>query len=145
MQKLLKFILHPGAVNRTTGQSKVLQEAEKDDYCNLFIVAMFTGMRQGELNSCEYMENLGYEVTYMDVDEYGLVNVQDLEKKIRPDTTLITVMYGNNEIGTIEPIREIGCLAHQHEIVFHTDAVQAVGQIPISVKAPRESFSLILH
>ena len=98
------------------------------------------------LNSCEYMENLGYEVTYMDVDEYGLVNVQDLEKKIRRDTTLITVMYGNNEIGTIEPIREIGSLAHQHEIVFHTDAVQAVGQIPISVrKLPVDCLSASAH
>lgn len=86
------------------------------------------------LNSCEYLEKLGYDVTYMDVDMYGLVDVQRLRETIRPDTTLITIMYGNNEIGTIEPIREIGNLAHQHNVIFHTDAVQAVGQIPMSVR-----------
>ena len=86
------------------------------------------------LNSCEYLEKLGYEVTYLDVDAYGLVDVQRLRETIRDDTTLITIMYGNNEIGTLEPIREIGNLAHQHEVIFHTDAVQVVGQIPMSVR-----------
>lgn len=86
------------------------------------------------LNSCEYLEKLGYEVTYLDVDAYGLVDVQGLRETIRDDTTLITIMYGNNEIGTLEPIREIGNLAHQHEVIFHTDAVQVVGQIPMSVR-----------
>lgn len=86
------------------------------------------------LNSCEYLESLGYEVTYLDVDEYGLIDMKQLEQSIRPDTILITVMYGNNEIGTIEPIREIGSLARKKQVLFHTDAVQAVGQIPISVK-----------
>lgn len=86
------------------------------------------------LNSCEYLESLGYEVTYLDVDEYGLIDIQNLKKAIRPDTTLITIMYGNNEIGTIEPTQEIGNIAHQHNVIFHTDAVQAVGQIPMSVK-----------
>ncbi len=86
------------------------------------------------LNSCEYLEKLGYEVTYLDVDNYGLVDVQRLRETIRDDTTLITIMYGNNEIGTLEPIREIGNLAHQHEVIFHTDAVQVVGQIPMSVR-----------
>jgi cysteine desulfurase len=86
------------------------------------------------LNSCEYLESLGYEVTYLDVDGYGLVDPEQLLRAIRPDTTLVTVMYANNEIGTIEPIREIGNIARHHQVIFHTDAVQAVGQIPLSVR-----------
>jgi cysteine desulfurase len=86
------------------------------------------------LNSCEYLESLGYEVTYLDVDSYGLVDPEQLLRAIRPDTTLVTIMYANNEIGTIEPIREIGNIARRHQVIFHTDAVQAVGQIPLSVR-----------
>jgi cysteine desulfurase len=86
------------------------------------------------LNSCEYLESLGYEVTYLDVDSYGLVDPEQILRAIRPDTTLVTVMYANNEIGTIEPIREIGNIARRHQVIFHTDAVQAVGQIPLSVR-----------
>lgn len=93
------------------------------------------------LNSCAYLEGLGYEVTYLDVDENGLVDLSGLEECITPRTTLITVMYGNNEIGTIEPIDAIGRLAREREIPFHTDAVQAVGQIPISVR--REPIDLL--
>lgn len=85
------------------------------------------------LHTGEYLEKRGYEVTYLDVDENGVVKVEELKKAIRPDTILISVMFANNEIGTIQPIREIGEIAHEHGILFHTDAVQAFGQIPINV------------
>lgn len=85
------------------------------------------------LHTCEYLETKGYDVTYLDVDETGLVRLEDLERAIRPDTILISIMFANNEIGTIEPIREIGAIAHKHGILFHTDAVQAYAQIPIRV------------
>ena len=85
------------------------------------------------LNSCAYLEQLGYEVTYLDVDEYGLVSPEAVFNAIRDDTTLITIMFGNNEIGTIEPILPIGRIAREKGVLFHTDAVQAYGQIPISV------------
>ena len=85
------------------------------------------------LHSAEYLEKRGYEVTYLDVDEYGVVKLDDLKAAIRPDTILISVMFANNEIGTIQPIKEIGEIAHEHGILFHTDAVQAFGQVPINV------------
>lgn len=85
------------------------------------------------LHTCKYLENRGYDVTYLDVDENGLVDLNTLEAAIRPDTFLISIMFANNEIGTIEPIKEIGEVAHRHGILFHTDAVQAFGQIPIQV------------
>ncbi len=85
------------------------------------------------LHTCQYLEGRGFEVTYLDVDEYGLVNPEELERAIRPDTILISVMFANNEIGTIEPIKEIGEIASRHGVLFHTDAVQAFGQVPINV------------
>lgn len=85
------------------------------------------------LHTCKYLEQQGYEVTYLPVDEQGFVNLQQLEESIRPDTILISVMFANNEIGTIEPIAQIGRIARRHDIVFHTDAVQAYAQIPINV------------
>lgn len=85
------------------------------------------------LHTAQYLEKNGYEVTYLDVDEDGKVRLEDLKKAIRPETILISVMFANNEIGTIEPIKEIGQIAHEHEILFHTDAVQAYGQLPINV------------
>lgn len=85
------------------------------------------------LHTCEYLEKKGYEVTYLDVDEYGSVIPEALEKAIRPDTILISVMMANNEIGTIQPIAQIGRIAKKHGILFHTDAVQAFGQIVIDV------------
>lgn len=85
------------------------------------------------LHTCEFLEKRGYEVTYLPVDENGLVDPKELEAAIRPTTILITIMFANNEIGTIEPIAEIGRIAHEHGIYFHTDAVQAFGHVPINV------------
>ena len=85
------------------------------------------------LHTCEYLEKEGFEVTYLDVDENGSVKMDDLRAAIRPTTILISIMFANNEIGTIEPIKEIGEVAKEHGILFHTDAVQAFGQVPISV------------
>ena len=80
------------------------------------------------LHTCEYLEKQrGFEITYLDVDENGVVKLDELKKAIRPDTILISVMFANNEIGTIQPIREIGEIAQEHKILFHTDAVQAFG------------------
>mgnify|MGYP002613633410 FL=1 len=85
------------------------------------------------LHTCEYLEKKGFEVTYLDVDENGFVNPADVEKAIRPDTILVSIMTANNEIGTIEPIAEIGKIAKDHGVLFHTDAVQAFGHIPMNV------------
>lgn len=85
------------------------------------------------LHTCEYLEKQGYEVTYVGVDKNGIVKLEELKAAIRPDTILISVMYANNEIGTLQPIREIGQIAHENGILFHTDAVQAFGQLPINV------------
>ena len=85
------------------------------------------------LHSLKRLEKQGFEVTYLPVDENGLVSVEDVKKAIRPDTVLISIMAANNEIGTIEPIREIGKVAHEAGVLFHTDAVQAVGAVPIDV------------
>ena len=86
------------------------------------------------LHTCAYLEQQGYEVTYLDVDADGLVSPEALRQAIRPDTILISVMFANNEIGTIEPIAELGEIAHEHGIIFHTDAVQAYTQVPIDVE-----------
>lgn len=85
------------------------------------------------LHTCEYLEKQGFEVTYLDVDENGIVRLDELEAAIRSDTVLISIMYANNEIGTIQPIREIGEIANAHGVLFHTDAVQAFGHLPINV------------
>lgn len=85
------------------------------------------------LNACKYLEDDGFEVTYLDVDSDGMVSVEQLRESIRPTTTLVSIMFANNEIGTIQPIKEIGQVARQNGIYFHTDAVQAVGNIPIDV------------
>ena len=85
------------------------------------------------LHTCEYLEKRGFEVTYLDVDENGTVKLEDLKKAIRPTTILISIMFANNEIGTIQPIKEIGAIAKEHGVLFHTDAVQAFCQVPINV------------
>ena len=85
------------------------------------------------LHTCEYLEKHGYEVTYVGVDENGVIKLDELKAAIRPDTILISVMFANNEIGTIQPIKEIGEIAKEHDILFHTDAVKAYAQVPINV------------
>ena len=85
------------------------------------------------LHTCEYLQKRGYEVTYVDVEENGVVKLDQLEKAIRPTTVLISIMFANNEIGTIQPIKEIGAIAKKHKVLFHTDAVQAFGQLNIDV------------
>ena len=86
------------------------------------------------LHTCEYLEKKGAEVTYLDVDENGLVDIKQLEESIKDNTVLISIMFANNEIGTVQPIKEIGEIAKKHDIYFHTDAVQAVGNEVIDVK-----------
>ena len=85
------------------------------------------------LHTCEYLEKLGFEITYLNVDENGVVKLDELKAAIREDTILISVMFANNEIGTIEPIKEIGAIAHEKGVLFHTDAVQAYGHVKIDV------------
>ncbi|MEG2290824.1 MAG: cysteine desulfurase NifS [Clostridium sp.] len=86
------------------------------------------------LHTCEYLEKNGFEVTYLDVDENGFVNVKELENAITDKTILVSIMFANNEIGTIQPIKEIGTICRERRIFFHTDAVQAIGNVPIDVK-----------
>lgn len=109
---------------------KAVAEAYKDKGSHIITTKI---EHHAILHTAEYLEKQGFAVTYLDVDEKGLVKIKDVEAAIRPDTILISVMYANNEIGTIQPIQEIGALAHSHGILFHTDAVQAFGQIPIQV------------
>ena len=85
------------------------------------------------LHTLSYLEKKGYEITYLSTDEKGIIDINELKSAIREDTVLISIMFANNEIGTIEPIKEIGKLAHENNILFHTDAVQAVGHLPIDV------------
>lgn len=87
------------------------------------------------LHTCNYLERQGFDITYLDVDEDGVVSPSSVEAAIRPDTVLVSIMYVNNEVGTIEPIREICETAHAHGIMVHTDAVQALGNVPVDVKA----------
>lgn len=86
------------------------------------------------LNTCEYLEKNGFEVTYLDVDKEGFVNVDELKDAIKENTILVSVMFANNEIGTIEPIKEIGAICREKKVIFHTDAVQALGNVEIDVK-----------
>jgi cysteine desulfurase len=100
----------------------------------------------GVLHTCQYLEKNGFQVTYLDVDEYGLVSPKTLEAAIRPDTILVSIMFANNEIGTIEPIEELGAIARDKGIVFHTDGVQAFGHIPINVsQLPIDLMSVSAH
>ena len=86
------------------------------------------------LHTCQYLQKQGFRVTYLPVDQYGLVDPGDLERAITGKTTIVSIMYANNEIGTIEPVRELAAVTHEHGAYFHTDAVQAVGHIPVSVE-----------
>lgn len=87
----------------------------------------------GILHTCQYLEKRGFEVTYLDVDEDGLINLDDLKDAIKDETILITIMFANNEIGTVQPIKEIGEIAKERKVYFHTDAVQAIGNLPVDV------------
>lgn len=86
------------------------------------------------LHTCEYLEKHGFDVTYIPVDEYGFVNPADIENAITDKTAIVSIMFANNEIGTIQPIKEIADVCHRHNVIFHTDAVQAVGNVDINVK-----------
>ena len=98
------------------------------------------------LHTLEYLEKQGFEVTYLDVDKDGLVDPKDLETEIKDTTALVTIMYANNEIGTIQPIPEIGAICKKHNVIFHTDAVQAVGNVKIDVKEQNiDLLSLTAH
>jgi cysteine desulfurase len=98
------------------------------------------------LHTCEYLEKEGFTITYLPVDQYGLVDPAELEKAITDKTVLISIMYANNEIGTIEPIAELGAIARKHKIFFHTDAVQVIGNVPVDVKAQNiDLLSLSAH
>lgn len=98
------------------------------------------------LHTCQYLEKQGFVVTYLPVDRYGLVDPADLEKAITEKTILISIMYANNEIGTIEPVAELGAIARKHKVPFHTDAVQVIGNVPVDVKAQNiDLLSLSAH
>jgi len=98
------------------------------------------------LHSCEYLEKHGFEITYLDVDEEGFINLEQLKSAIKDNTILVSIMFANNEIGTIQPIKEIGQICRDKNVVFHTDAVQAVGHIPIDVKEMNiDMLSLAAH
>lgn len=98
------------------------------------------------LHSCQALSRQGYDVTYLPVDEYGLVSASAVEQAIRPDTILVTIMFANNEVGSIFPIEDIGRVCREHSVIFHTDAVQAVGHVPVDVKAMNiDMLSLSAH
>lgn len=98
------------------------------------------------LETCRQLESEGFDVSYIGVNENGILDIEELKSKIRPTTTLITIMFANNEIGTIQPIEEIGKIAREHQIIFHTDSVQAIGNIKIDVKALQiDALSLSAH
>lgn len=109
---------------------KAAAEANKDKGKHIITSAI---EHHAVLHTCEYLEKQGFEVTYIGVDENGTIKLDELKKAIRPDTVLISIMAANNEIGTIEPLKEIGDIAKEHHILFHTDAVQAYGHIPLNV------------
>lgn len=98
------------------------------------------------LSACGYLENLGYEVTYLPVDAFGMVSVSDFESALRPTTALVSVMYGNNEVGTIQPIEVIGKICRKHNIILHVDAVQALGIVPLNLNSmPVDLVSFSAH
>ncbi|OKH22994.1 IscS subfamily cysteine desulfurase [Hydrococcus rivularis NIES-593] len=98
------------------------------------------------LDPCHYLESLGFEVTFLPVRQDGLIDLEELEEAIRPDTILVSVMAANNEIGVIQPLEEIGKICRQHEVLFHTDAAQAIGKIPLDVQKMKiDLMSLTAH
>lgn len=100
----------------------------------------------GVFRTCEYLESQGFDVDYLDVDQTGRISIDDLKSKLRADTILVTIMYGNNEVGTVQPIREIADLLSSHQALFHTDAVQAFGTVDMDVKdTPIDLLSMTGH
>lgn len=87
------------------------------------------------LNSCQHLERDGLEVTYLPVNSYGVLDPDDVKKAIRPDTILVTLMHSNNEVGTLQPIKEVGKIAEQHGVLLHTDAIQSIGKLPLDVQS----------
>ena len=118
-------------LGRVPGDWDITTSANPEQVKKLFRRTIDTGIQHGTVTVM--LDKEGFEVTYLDVDENGLVRLEDLRAAIRPTTILISIMFANNEIGTIEPIKEIGEIAKEHGILFHTDAVQAFGQVPINV------------
>lgn len=142
IERARKIIAHslnasPGEIYFTSGGSesdnwaiKGTAEAYRDKGRHIITTQI---EHHAVLNTCRYLEEQGYEITYLPVDSQGFVRLQQLEEAIRPDTVLISVMTANNEIGTIEPVAQIGRIARRHDVLFHTDAVQAYGQVPVNV------------
>lgn len=98
------------------------------------------------LHACEYLERFGFEITYLPVDHSGKININELIAAIRPDTILVSIMYGNNEVGTIQDIQSIGSLLRERKIYFHSDAVQAIGTVPINLRElPVDMLSVSAH
>lgn len=112
---------------------KELKKSTPENKRNHIITTQFE--HPAVLESCKFLESFGYEITYLPVYENGIIKIEDLEKAIKKETILITIMNSNNEIGTIQPTREIGKIARKHNILFHSDAVQSIGKIPVDVKA----------
>ena len=131
MQNQVKSILQAADQNPITGRYLALCAHWKEKHHIITTQIEHHAI----LNACAALESLGYDVTYVPVDQWGRVSPQDIEKAIRPETGLVSVMAANNEVGTIQPIAEIARIAHAHGVLMHTDAVQAVGHIPIDVAA----------
>lgn len=110
---------------------KAVADAYEKEGCHIITTKI---EHHAVLHTCEYLQKKGCEVTYVDVDSEGYVSPEEIRKVIRPNTRLISVMAANNEIGSIQPLREIGEIAREHHILFHTDAVQAFGHIPLDVE-----------
>ena len=119
-------------MNPTTGHSRVFVNALKAKGKKHIITSKFE--HHAILHTCEALEKEGFEVTYLDVYENGIVHPEDVENAIREDTAIVSIMYANNEIGTIQPISEIGAICRKHGVLFHTDAVQAAGYVKIDVR-----------
>jgi len=113
---------------------KVVAYANRDRGCHIITSSI---EHHAVLNACRHLENEGFRVTYLPVDSYGMVWPEEVLKAIRPDTILITIMHSNNEVGTIQPIEEVTDIARVHGILFHTDAVQSLGKIPVDVETLR--------
>ena len=126
----MKYILLPAGTESDNTALKGIAHANRHKGNHIITTAI---EHPAVLESCKELEQDGFYVTYLPVDNKGFIDLKTLENKITPSTTLISVMYANNEIGTIEPIKEIGTIARKYKIPFHTDAVQAVGTLPIKV------------